>query len=384
MRIIALLDTNDQYNRRVFPGASDAIKRKGWDLTICNVTRTTQLDQEIQHADGLLLGVHNRENDPVLELTQLPAVSWSASLENPNWPRVMSDELAIGRSAADHFISRGFRNFAYFSDIANIWSNRRRDGFVGRVLAAGHQATALLHPPSPTQTDDIVAALKKLPTPLAVLLAHDQSAVSFMSACHVLGRRIPEDVAIVGVNNDALFCEMCAPPLSTIPLQTYQIGWEAGELLIHLVERSSRPPWTVLVPPGPLIVRQSSDAMATSDPLVIAAMKFIKAHLSEGVAVKEIAAHLNTSRMTLHARFMAAFGRTPAAQVRIEQMQRVCDLLSSTDLGLAEIAREAGFSSTRHLSEAFRRYFNQSPSQYRAHFRRLPQTKAARAERTLS
>jgi LacI family transcriptional regulator len=373
MRILALMDTNDQYNRRVFPGASDVIKARGWELAICNVTRAIQFEPEIQHADGLLLGVHHRETDPALELTQLPAVTWSASLENTNWPRVMSDDLAVGRAAADHFIPRGFKHFAYFTDIQTVWSNRRRDGFVGRLLASGLQAAVMSHPPSLTQTDDILAALKNLPTPLAVLLAHDQSAVNFMSACNALGRRIPDEVAIVGVNNDALFCEMCVPPLSTVPLQTYQIGAEAAELLVQKLERSSRPPWTVLVPPGPLIVRQSSDAMATSDPLVIGAMKYIKEHLADGIAVKEIAAHMNTTRMTLHTRFIAAFGRTPAAQLKLEQMQKVSDLLSSTDLPLSDVARETGFSSTRQLSESFRRHTNQSPAQYRAHFRRQPQ-----------
>lgn len=367
-----MLDTNDQYNRSVFPGASDVIKAKGWELAICNVTRATQIASELSHADGVLLGVHSRENDPALELIQLPAVSWSASLENTNWPRVMSDDLAVGRAAADHFVQRGFRHFAYFTDIPTVWSNRRRDGFVGRLLAAGMEAKVLTHPPSPTQAEDIARRLGELPTPLAVLLAHDQSATNLMSACNALGRRIPEDIAIMGVNNDALFCEMCVPPLSTIPLQTYRIGCEAAELLVALLEQSTRPPWTVLVPPGRLIARQSSEALATSDPMVLEAMAYIKAHLADGISVKEIAAHMQTTRMTLHTRFVAALRRTPAAQLRIEQMQKVCDLLSSTDLSMCDIARETGFSSTRQLSESFRRHTNQSPTQYRSHFRREP------------
>src|SRR5690606_32103066 len=108
--------------------ASDIIRAKGWDLSICNVNRGTQIAHEIEHADGLLLGVHPREADPALELTQLPAVTWSASLDNTNWPRVMSDDFAVGRAAADHFIAAGFKHFAYFTDITTVWSNRRRDG----------------------------------------------------------------------------------------------------------------------------------------------------------------------------------------------------------------------------------------------------------------
>jgi LacI family transcriptional regulator len=369
------MDTNDKYNRRIFPGASDVIKAKGWELAICNVNSNTNLAHEIGQTDGLLLGVHARETDPALALSQVPAVTWSANLENTNWPRVMSDDFAVGRAVADHFIPRGFKHFAYFTDISTVWSNRRRDGFVGRLLASGFQATVMSHRSAPTQSDDIIASLRPLPTPLAVLLAHDQSATNFMSACHALGLRIPEDVALVGVNNDALFCEMCDPPLSTVPLQTYQIGCEAAELLTQIIERKSRPPWTILVRPGPLIVRRSSDSMATSDPLVIGAMKFIKEHLAQGIAVKEIAAHMNTSRMTLHSRFLAAFGRTPAAQIRLEQTQKVYELLSSTDKPIAEIANETGFSSARQLSESFRRHNNQSPGQYRAHFRPQPQTR---------
>ena len=369
MRVTAIVNQMDPYNRRIIPGAAEFARRQGWDLSIKNVTRAAELPLLIRDADGLLLGVHNFENDPVLTRTLIPAVCWSGSIMEVNWRRVLNDDIAIGRLAAEHLLARGFRHFIFFNNAPEIWAARRRDGFLGRLEGDGHTAQTLTLLDTKAGNGPLVESLRQLPKPFGAMMDHDPSALIFMAACHEAGLRIPDDVAVVGVNDEEFVCSVCDPPLSSIPLQTHRIGYEAAALLQHLLQKAPLPPWSIVIPPGELIVRQSSDTLATTDKLVIDAVKYIREHLHLGVGTKEVAAEMGISRTTLDMRLSAAIGRTAAMEIRRERMNLVCQLLSSTDLPMPEVARRSGFSSARQLSESFRLFLHQTPTDYRNYFR---------------
>lgn len=367
MRVSVLHNLMDPYNRRVLRGAADYAREAGWELNLVDVRSAAQLPEAVQ-CDGLLLGIHGFEHDPILTRTQIPAVSWSGSMRDMNWRRVENDDLAVGRIGAEHLLARGFRHFAFYNDVPERWGMRRRDGFLGRIESAGH-SVAVLSGPKDEHNTDLIQRLRELPHPLGVMLAHDQSAIRFIAACREAGRRIPEDIAIVGVNDDEFLRGICDPPLSTIPLPTYRIGYEAASLLAKLMSRAPMPPWSIVIPPGELIVRKSSDTLATTDQLVIDAVRYIREHLSSGVGTKEVASAMKVSRTTLDTRFTAAVGRSAAAEIRRERLETARQLLATTDLPMPDVARRSGFSSGRQLSESFRHFENQSPSSYRAHYR---------------
>lgn len=366
MRVSVLQNLMDPYNRRVLRGAADYARQAGWELNLVDV-RSVQQILDALDSDGLLLGIHNFEHEPALTRTQVPAVCWSGSLVELNWRRVSNDDITVGRIGAEHLLARGFRNFAFYNDVPEVWGMRRCDGFVGRIESAGVTATVLSGPKDEHNTD-LIARLRELPKPLGVMLAHDQSAIRFMLACREAGRHVPEDIAVVGVNDDEFVRGVCDPPLSTIPLPTYRIGYEAAALLAKLMSRAPMPPWSIVIPPGELIVRKSSDTLATTDQLVIDAVKYIREHLSSGVGTKEVASAMKVSRTTLDTRFTAAVGRTAAAEIRRERLETAKQLLATTDLSMPDVARKSGFSSGRQLSESFGHFENQSPSSYRAHY----------------
>lgn len=369
MRVTAIVNLMDPYNRRIIPGAAEFARKHGWDLSIQNVARASELPALVRDTDGLLLGVHNFEADPVLTRTLIPAVCWSGSMVEVNWRRVLNDDIAIGRLAAEHLLTRGFRHFIFFNNAPEIWSVRRRDGFIGRLEADGHTAQTLSLLNNQSDIEQLVDRLRRLPKPFGVMVDHDPSAIPFMAACREAGLRIPEDAAVVGVNDEEFVCSVCDPPLSSIPLQTHRIGYESAALLQRLVQKAPLPPWSIVVPPGELIVRRSSDTLATTDKLVIDAVRYIREHLHLGVGTKEVAAEMGISRTTLDTRLSAAVGRTAAMEIRRERLDLVCRLLSSTDLPMPEVARRSGFSSARQLSESFRLFLHQKPTDYRKYFR---------------
>lgn len=369
MRVAVLANLMDPYNRRIMPGVADFAKERGWDLAIHNLASATVIPGILAEAEGLLLGVHSFEHDPLLTRTQLPAVSWSGSLTEMNWRRVMTDDLAVGQVVAQHLMERGFRNFVFFNDAPEIWAMRRRDGFLGKLEASGFTArvlSVLLN--QPDAIPEISKVLRQLPRPIGAMVSHDQSALKFMTACHDAGLSIPSDVALVGVNDDPFVIDVTDPPLSSVPLQTDRIGYESAALLSRLLDKTPMVPWSVVIPPGDLVVRQSSDTLATTDRVVIDAVQLIRDRLVSGIGTKELAAAMKVSRTTLDIRFTAAIGRSVSTEIRRQRLETARQLLSSTDLPMPEIARRSGFSSAQQLSESFTRFIGQTPTAFRKHF----------------
>ncbi len=367
MRVRVVANLDDPYNRRVLPGAVEFLRLKHWEVEFYNLKSWSHIPDAIAGASALLMGIHAYEEDPIFTRSQLPIVTWSASIPEANWRRVMTDDFAVGRMAAEHLRARGFKSFVYFNDSPDIWSMRRRDGFLGRIESYGLSIT-LLEQRFDEEDPELPNRLSALPRPFGALVPHDFSALHFIAACRTAGLKLPQDVAVVGVNNDEVLCSTTDPQLTSIPLQTHRIGYESAALLAKLIERAPLPPWTILIPPADIVVRQSSDTLATGDQLVIDAVRYIRKNLAKCIGTKEIAAAMNVSRTTLDARFIAAIGRTAAAEIRRECLDAASQLLASTDLPMSEIARRSGFSSARQLSESFRHFVGQTPTAHRKQF----------------
>jgi LacI family transcriptional regulator len=374
MRVLIVADYTEAYNRRIIAGVADYAAQRDWELDQLRPNEPCDIAAVVESsgAQGLLLGAHVRETDPFFARRSLPTVGWSATLAEVNWPRVLPDDLMVGQSVADHFLSLGLKHFAFYTDLTGIWVDRRRDGFVTRLESAGHAATVcyLGHPA--VDADDVIAWLRDLPRPIGLMLVHDGAAIKIMTACRRLGLRIPQDVAVVGVNDDDCVVDVVTPPLSTVPLQGRQIGYEAATLLDDIIHRHTRRPWSVLVPPGELIVRGSSDLVGQMDDEVGTAVRFIREHLAEGVEAKHVVSHIGVCRTTLNAKFVATLGRSVSAEIRRTRIEQCRRMLSTTDWPMPQIAKQAGFSSARQLSFTFHREVGMPPTRFRDLFRGTP------------
>jgi LacI family transcriptional regulator len=239
------------------------------------------------------------------------------------------------------------------------------------VDAAGQGRTVAVYEPSrrvrPESGDDdaIEAWLVSLPKPVGLLACYDIRGRQALDACRRAGLSVPDQVAVLGVDDDELLCGLSSPPLSSVIPDSSGAGRLAAELLDALLrgERLERDEW--LLPPLGIATRQSTDALAIDDELVVAAVRFIREHACEGIKVADVVRGLGTGRRALESRFTRRVGHTPHEEIARVQFRRVEQLLAETDLSLATIAARAGFRHTEYLTVAFTRRHGVSPSRWR-------------------
>jgi len=302
--------------------------------------------------------------------TRIPMVSVVGDKHTP-WLRycVRADNEAIGRVAAAHLLGLGFRRFAFLGHGGHLAMARRGEGFTAAIAernfevrcfsGSADRAGRRMWPPGMREW------IEKIEKPAAVFCCNDLRANALMLVCHSAGIRVPEDIAVLGVDDDDIFAKLQRPHISSIPVQTQLIAERALLMLVQLIENQTPLQTLSLVKPGPVVMRASTNIMAVEDELVRHALAYIRQNLSHGISIKHLVSELNVSRPTLEKRFAAMLGRSPASEIRRLQIEQACDLLTNTELSMPMIALRTGFSSAQQLSTSFKRYTQQSPTQYR-------------------
>jgi LacI family transcriptional regulator len=282
-------------------------------------------------------------------------------------PYVETDDAAIARLASEHFIERDFRHLAFLGDERFRWSDNRRDAF---VAAARGRSVAVYEPrgrdrDGGAEDEAIEAWLAVLPKPVGLFACYDVRGRQAIEACRRAGLAVPDDVAVLGVDDDAVLCGLTSPPLSSVIPDAISAGRRAAELLGALLrgEQLDRDEW--LLPPVGIATRQSTDVLAIDDELVVAAVRHIREHACAGIKVAEVVRALGVSRRVLESRFLRRVGHTPHEEIARVQFRRVEQLLAETDLPLATIAARAGFRYPEYMTVAFTRRHGMSPSQWR-------------------
>jgi LacI family transcriptional regulator len=297
--------------------------------------------------------------------------------EVPVLASVESDDEQVGAVAARHFLDKGYRHFAFLGTPAR-WSDRRRTGFERTLTAAGNALVTLIHGgplanakrgwPLPHYGPEVYEWLRQLPRPVAILACNDLRARELAELCRAHGVHVPEDVAILGVDNDDLECAVAYPPLSSVAVPWRQIGFVAAEVLASALKRRKPRAKVIRVPPEHVVERQSTDTIAISDPDVSAAIRFIRDNAHRVIGVDDVLAAVPAARRSLEKRFKATLGRSPLDEIRRAHVERAKRLLSQTDLPMAGIADGSGFASAAWFSKTFHDVAGETPSQYRARF----------------
>jgi LacI family transcriptional regulator len=275
-------------------------------------------------------------------------------------PAVSPNEETIGRLALEHFLDRGLRTLAYFANEWSWWSDVRRGAFRQAVQQCGllcHYAE--LMPPRTNKTrieeNQLIGWLQSLPKPCGVFCAWDVCAVQVTNACRRSQLAVPSQVAVLGVDNDPVICSVSFPPLSSIDLQSKRVGYEAAALLDRMMAGQPRPRKPILVEPGQVITRESTDIVAVEDADVAQAIRLIREHACRGLRVSEVAEAVGLSRRASQQRFQAVLQRTPKAELLRMQIDRSKMLLAQTDLSVEQISRRSGFARFEYFVRVFRR-----------------------------
>ena len=308
-------------------------------------------------------------NIPLVDVGDTPA--W------PNIPKIRPDNAAMGHLGAEHFIERGYRQVGYCGFSNTVWSCERRDGFCEAAKLAGLRCDVfdVDYPGDLTpewdeeQTEALAVWLRSLPRPMGVMACNDMRALQLMEAAQLAGLLVPEELAILGANNDAIRCELAYPPLSSIATNPFQSGYRAAEILDLLMQGQSPAQMDTRVDPLGVVTRHSTDILAIEDRNVAAALGYIREHACSGIAVPEVLKHAAASRSQLEKKFRKHLGRSPQAEIRRVQVARIRQLLIETDFPLKKIAELAGFEHVEYMCVLFKRLTGMTPGACRKRFR---------------
>jgi len=319
---------------------------------------------------GVLFLPSYPEMKSIIRRMSVPVVIVRGSSGEFNLPWVDSDDAGIGLIGATHLMERGFRHFAFCGSPDFAWSSRRLKAFQDTLEKKGFSASNFSLPIANSLWNQHVAQiahwLKALPKPVAVMACNDNRAILVIEACRRAALKIPDDVSVLGADNEYT-CELTNPPLSSVKPNLERIGYEAAKILDTLMKGESPALQQITVNPVGVVTRQSTDTSAGKDWLITEAIRFIKQHALRGCKVTDVQKHLNIGRTTLKQHFQRSLNRSPQEEIHRVQIAEIKELLRETDFTLTHIAEAAGFEHPEYLSVFFKRETGLTPGEYRKH-----------------
>jgi LacI family transcriptional regulator len=355
-----------------------AQQQGGWDIW---------LEQRCQHAPGRLppgwrgVGVIARVADRAmarhLASSSGAVVNVStARIPGVDFPTVAADLRVAAHLAVEHLLDQGFRHFGYFAPLGLSYVEIHYESFVERLAEAGHTCSLLAaqRGSGPNaqwrkRQRDLQRWLTELPKPVAVLTWTSDRGREVLYACRTLGLLVPEQVAVLGGDEDTLLSETCNPPLSGVALTSERIGYEAASLLDRLLHGEPPPTEPILIEPTRVVVRQSTDTLAIDDQDLARAIAFVRGHAGQPIQVSDVLRAVPVSRSWLERRFQQSLGRSPAEEIRRVHLERAKQLLAETDMSVPDVAAAAGFRSREYLAYAFKQATGHTPRAYRTRVR---------------
>ena len=370
--VALIVETESFYGRHILHGIARYQRVRGdWSIFLKGGARHISLPSWL--LDGNIDGVICRSLTPELAelLLQhgLVTVDLNDRYHYLGLPRIISDMPAIGRMAAAHLLERGFRNLAFCGYENEVWSAGRLQGVEQELRGRGRLCSVFEstvdHWTWQQERQQIMAWLQTLPRPTGIITCNDVRGYHVLDACRALDIAVPEDLAVVGVDNAETFCDFCYPPLSSVVPDAERIGFEAAQLLDLLMEGHAPPFKELLIAPREIITRQSSDVMAVDDPTLASTLRFIREHACSGITVADVLTHAPLSRSALERGFRHFLGHSPQEEIRRVRLEKIKQLLAETAWPLAQIASETGFTSPESMMVQFKRVMGQTPSQWR-------------------
>jgi len=364
-----IIETSTSYGRRLFRGIGHYLQVNGpWSVYVEQRSIYDPPPPWLKNwdGDGIVSRAAYREIAELVLKLKIPTVDLNEQVTGLGLPLIFNDHPAIGRMAAAHLLERGFTQFAFIGHPGIYWSEMRLLGFRQTVAAAGwpceefrESGTTLrrYHQRSwEKEMEQVAEWVRALPKPAGLMACNDFRAVQLLDACRRAEVAVPEEIAVIGVDDEEVACQMANPPLSSVVPNAVHIGFEAAALLDMLMKKQKPPYRELYVPPTGIVARRSTDATAISDPTVAGAMRFIREHACAGIDVGDVLAHLAVSRSTLQRRFHCILHRSIHDAILAERLRKVKELLTETTLSRDEIARCSGFSHPEYLSTVFREH----------------------------
>jgi LacI family transcriptional regulator len=380
-RSIALIyDAAHVYDLKVMSGVAAYLQEN--DNFSVYIEENALKDQRLPdlhswRGDGIIADFDDPAVASAVAKSRLPVVGFGSGygwyVRGSSIPYLFTNNEAIARMAADHLLERGLRNFAfcgYAKTSINGWSEEREKAFASYLEKKGFECDVYRgRHRSARQWGSIQhslgAWLLSLPKPLGLMATNDNRGRHALEACRAFRLRVPEEVAIIGVDNDELLCQLSSPALSSIEQGAHRIGYEAAQLLDRMMSGKRLGKRRLVIDPKGIVTRQSTDVLAIDDSIVARAMVFIQEHAIARIKVPDVVSAVSVSRSGLETHFRSTLGCTIHGAIRRVQLERTRRLVAETKLPLKQIAGSMGFKSVQHMTNLFGKMYGYSPAKYR-------------------
>lgn len=375
-KVALLIETASSYGRGLLRGIARYARLHGpWSFFIePGGQDETPPPLRAWGVNGVITLLRSRRQARQILASRLPVVDLDFTLPDALPCGVTNDEAGVARMAAEHLLARGLRHFAFCGwasdpDTPSVWESARQKVFTETIRRASFTSQTYVWPPVRAwarEQKSLARWLKALPKPAGLMASNDQRARHVLEAARQAGVQVPEDLAVIGVDNDEVLCELSTPSISSIALNTDHLGFKGAAMLDRLMRGLRVPSRAVSVPPLGVIARRSTDVLAMADRDVVASVRFMQDNLGSPLRIADVLRVANCCRKTLEVRFARALGRTPHEELQRLRLERVKSLLVQTDWPLKRIASTSGFTYVENLHAAFRRGTGTTPSRFRA------------------
>ena len=382
-RIAVAAERSSAYGRRFIQGVAEVADRHPeWELSLldpCNIA-----DKSSKRFDGWICRVADRRTATVLAKSGSPVVDCLCALSVPGFATIPTDAARIGALAADHLLRRRFTNFAFCGYRRVTFSDRRRNAFASFLEQKGFRP-AIYRPPftrqnrfgsdfllgtrveSPPDATDLVAWIRHLAKPVGIFCCDDLRASQVLALCRTLDLAVPEDVAIIGVDDDPIYCMFSTPRLSSIDPDALSIGKTAADTMSRMLSnrKTAANPPRIVVPPRGIVERESTNAYPDAPPWFAEALSYIRSNAKNGISASDVFRHVGFSRTLVERAFRMCISTSVQKQIAEARITEAKRLLENTSRPIKEIAVLSGFSTMEYLSRAFAAATSLSPTAWR-------------------
>ena len=320
-------------------------------------------------ADSIIAQLENIDLDKLNELG-IPIIIQNYKERANKICNITGDYFGTGEMAANFFLNRGFSNFAYYGYSDMVWSRERADGFRSKLAEHGYIVSMQNNDSRKTEQwsfdlDTLRHWLISLPKPVALFACDDYFASQITETCKIFNIPVPDDIAVLGVDNDDLLCSISYPPLSSIVLDVEIGGYQAASVLHKLMNKEIEQAFDIVIPPIRIESRKSTEKYAVNDKLILKIIEYIISNYARNISIEDITNIIPLSRRIMEKRFKRKTGISVYQYLLQYRVELFADLLIKTDKPLADLAVGCGFNDYKNVARIFRKYKKITPSQYR-------------------
>lgn len=397
LRIALLIESSRSYGRNLLAGIAAYARVYGpWTFYHEERSLGDPMPAGLTHwrPQGIIARLENDTLVRCIRRLNLPTVAVLHDKTVPGIPGVVGDRQAVVRLAVEHLVKKRLENFAYCGLPGVTFSDDRCRLFVESLAAMGHcvdvfgstsvagkprvrrsgqgktsarkEGLADIEKEAMWHSDELADWLRALPKPVGLMACNDMRAYQVLSVCRERGILVPDEVAVIGVDNDTVQCELCDPPLSSVDNNAQRVGYEAAAVLDRMIQGRGPVPELTLVEPAGVVARRSTDVLAIAEREVVEIVRHVRDRACSGLTPESLARHTSLSRSTLERWFMKHLGRSVNDEISRVRLDRVKELLITSDLALGEIARLSGFNHVETMQRVFKSVVGETPGRYRS------------------